>query len=94
MSDVFLLTKSPSNPRTELCIKLIARTEDATLFLLGDGVYNILGKAIHMLSADKIFACKEDLLARGIDVKGVAIAEDFYGRLVEATMAADRAYSF
>jgi len=94
LSDVFLLTKPPSNPRTELCMKMIARSDDAILFLLGDGVYNILRKAAGILPAEKIFVCVEDLQARGINANDVTIQEDFYGRMVEATMAEDHAYTF
>jgi tRNA 2-thiouridine synthesizing protein B len=74
-------------------MKLVKRSDDARLFLLGDGVYNILGKATHILPEDKIYACKEDLQARGISAEGVTLPEDFYGTMIKATMVADREYT-
>lgn len=82
MSDVFLLTKPSSNPRTELCLELAERSDDAKLFLLGDGVYSALGKAIQILPADKVYACKEDLLDRDISAKDVSVLGNFYGRII------------
>ena len=40
--DVFLLTKPPFSPRSYLCLNLAARSENARLYLLGDGVYHLL----------------------------------------------------
>jgi tRNA 2-thiouridine synthesizing protein B len=94
LPDVFVLTKPPASPRTELCLKLIERSSDAKLYLIGDGVYNILGKAVHLLPADKIYACQEDMLARGVVPRDVTVPDEFYELMVKAVMDADHAYSF
>ena len=69
--EVFLLTKPPSSQRSELCLSLIARIgkrgNTARLYLAGDGVYHLLGENI---PACKVYACKEDLEARGIKAEG------------------------
>ena len=63
--DIFLLTKPPFSPRSELCLKLAVRAGKARLYLAGDGVYHLLG-GIEQLPECEIYACKEDLEARGI----------------------------
>ena len=40
---IFLLTKSPQSERTRLCLQLIARSQDAVVYLAGDAVYSLLG---------------------------------------------------
>lgn len=69
--EVFLLTKPPGSPRSELCLSLIVRAEKrgkpTRLYLAGDGVYHLLGGN---LPACKVYACKEDLEARGIRTEG------------------------
>jgi tRNA 2-thiouridine synthesizing protein B len=47
---IFLLTKTPQNERTKLCLRLLASSEDAVVYLAGDGVYNLLGRE----EADKV----------------------------------------
>ncbi|MCK9565466.1 MAG: DsrE family protein [Methanothrix sp.] len=42
---VFLLTKTPQSERTRLCLRLVAKSPDALVYLTGDGVYNLLDKA-------------------------------------------------
>ena len=68
--DVFLLTKPPKSDRARICMRLIARSENAILYLAGDGVYNLLDDAIKALPRERIFACKEDLEARGVQPGG------------------------
>jgi tRNA 2-thiouridine synthesizing protein B len=81
--DIFLLTKPPKNPRSELCFKLIQRTQDARQYLAGDGVYCLLNDIKGILPNERIFACKEDMEARGIPRKdGVTAHDDFYEQLV------------
>jgi tRNA 2-thiouridine synthesizing protein B len=108
---VFLLTKVPHSERTRLGLRLIARSPDAVVYLVGDGVYNLLddgeGEAIvagraanlvgqvaqpgqalaELVPRQRIFACREDLLARGLLADGKAnVPADFYEHLVEDMM--------
>ncbi len=54
-----------------------------------DGVYNLLDEAIMRGWHGRVFACKEDLEARGVQAgEGITVPEDFYQHLVEV-MAAD-----
>jgi tRNA 2-thiouridine synthesizing protein B len=94
--DVFLLTKPPHSDRARFCLQLMMRSENAVLYLAGDGVYNLLGDAIKVLPRERIFACKEDLEARGVQPGGiVATPSDFYEGLVEDMMLnANRVYTF
>jgi tRNA 2-thiouridine synthesizing protein B len=41
---IFLLTKTPASERTRLCLRLLAKSQDAMVYLAGDGVYNLLGQ--------------------------------------------------
>ena len=41
---IFLLTKTPQSERTKLCLRLLASSVDAVVYLAGDGVYNLLGR--------------------------------------------------
>ncbi len=94
--DVFLLTKPPHSDRARFCLQLMTRSENAILYLAGDGVYNLLGDALKALPSEQIFACKEDLEARGVQPGGiVVIPSDFYEELVEGIMLnANRIYTF
>jgi tRNA 2-thiouridine synthesizing protein B len=90
--DVFLLTKPPFSSRSDLCLKLAARSGNAKIYLAGDGVYHLLA-GIEELPGCKIFACQEDLEARAIrskeeawDKEKVAVPENFYAALVEDLM--------
>lgn len=38
------MTKTPHSERTRLCLKLLASSADALVYLAGDGVYNLLGQ--------------------------------------------------
>lgn len=81
--DIFLLTKSQKADRTKLCLQLMARSENAALYLAGDGVYNLLDESLEAIAKGRIFACREDLLARGVQPKVTAsILNDFYEILV------------
>jgi tRNA 2-thiouridine synthesizing protein B len=41
---IFLLTKTPQSERAKLCLRLLASSVDAVVYLAGDGVYNLLGR--------------------------------------------------
>jgi len=85
--DVFLLTKPPQSPRSELCLKLLARSKKARLYLAGDGVYHLLNQASDLPPSCNVYACEEDVAARGIvPRKRAEILGDFYERLVEDVM--------
>lgn len=88
--NVFLLTKPPKSERSELCLKLLARSEKSRLYLAGDGVYHLLNQAPDLPSSCEVFACKEDLTARGVVPRRRAeVLGDFYERLVEDAMERD-----
>ncbi len=94
MADIFLLTKAPGAPRSELCFKLIEHSDDPKLYLAGDGVYHLLGR--FDLPSEKIIACREDILARGLPpIDDIVIPDDFYRRLVKDMMEnSDQLYVF
>ena len=89
--DIFLLTKPPYNDRTRLCFKMIERSGDAILYLVGDGVYNLMSKSIEILPRERVFACREDMDARGIQAREKAtILADFYQHFAEDIMGLRR----
>ena len=94
--DVFLLTKPPRSDRARICLQLFTRSENAILYLAGDGVYNLLGDALEAMPKHRIFVCKEDLETRGIQPGIMAsLLIDFYERLVEDMMLdGNRIYTF
>ncbi len=94
--DVFLLTKPPKSDRARICLQLIVRSENAVLYLAGDGVYNLLDEAFKVLPRERFFACKEDLEARGVQPGGIlTTSSDFYEMLVEDIMSdGNRIYTF
>lgn len=84
--DIFLLTKPPFSPRSELCLKLAVRAGKARLYLAGDGVYHLLG-GIEQLPECEIYACKEDLEARGIKAgEKMTVLDNFYSDFIEDIM--------
>lgn len=99
--DVFLLTKPPFSPRSDLCLKLAVRSGNAKIYLAGDGVYHLLS-GIEKVPGCKILACQEDLEARAIksneelrDKENVSVPENFYAALVEDLMEnCEYAYTF
>lgn len=93
--DVFLLTKPPFSPRSELCFKLVSRSANSRLYLAGDGVYHLLS-GTQEIPGCTIYACQEDLEARGINSRDkVIIPENFYSVLIEDIMErCKRAYTF
>ncbi len=99
--DIFLLTKPPFSPRSDLCLKLAARSGNAKIYLAGDGVYHLLA-GIEEIPGCKIIACQEDLDARAIrskeevwDKEKVAVPKNFYAALMEDLMErCERAYTF
>src|SRR5512136_1348873 len=95
--DIFFLTKPPHNDRTKLCLHLMEHSQNCILFLAGDGVYNLLEAAcIQALPNKRVLACKEDLKARGVQVKGRAIVPDnFYEQLAKDMISEDsKIYAF
>jgi tRNA 2-thiouridine synthesizing protein B len=84
--DVFLLTKPPFNPRSELCIKLAGRSRNARIYLAGDGVYHLFA-GLEELQGCKIYACREDMEARAVKPgEKVIVPDDFYADLIEDIM--------
>ena len=84
--DVFLLTKPPFSLRSELCIKLAARSGNARIYLAGDGVYHLLS-GIQKMPGFTVYACQEDLEARGISGReNIIIPENFYAVFIEDIM--------
>lgn len=84
--DVFLLTKPPFSPKSELCLKLAARSGKARLYLAGDGVYHLFA-GIEKLPECEVYACKEDLEARAIRAgEKVLVPDDFYSDFIEDIM--------
>lgn len=93
--DLFLLTKPPKSPRAKLCFALLRRSSDARLYLCGDGVYCLLESLTGLVPADRIFACPEDVSARGISVQiAGTIRPDFYDHLAEGLMIGEKVYAF
>ncbi len=86
--EIFLLTKSPHSDRTRLCFQLMEHSENAVLYLAGDGVYILLDAALlKALPKERILVCKEDVEARGVQAEGRAtVPENFYELLVEDIM--------
>ena len=93
---VFLLTKPPHSERATLCFRLIKQSKNAVLYLAGDGIYNLMSCSIEILPKDSIYACMEDVDARGVQPKHVAIHLDaFYEQFVKDLMCwSDRIYVF
>lgn len=98
--DVFLLTKPPLSSRADLCLKLVARSKNAKIYLAGDGVYHLLA-GIEELPGCKVLACQEDLEARisskeeTSDKGKYEIPENFYASLIEDIMEhCERMYTF
>ncbi len=94
--DVFLLTKPPLNPRSDLCLKIVSRTGNFRLYLAGDGVYHLLTGIEERLPECKVYACKEDLEARAITAgEKVTVPDDFYATLIHDIMEnCGRGYTF
>ena len=82
---IFLLTKPPQSDRAKLCLHLIEHLDNASLYLAGDGVYNLLEfDLLQAMPVKMILACKEDLEARGVRAEeGVIVPENFYEHLVK-----------
>ena len=93
---VFLLTKPPHSERAKLCIQLVERSKNAVLYLVGDGVFNLLNPSFRALPSDRIYACKEDMDARGVQPEDTTISlVEFYEQLVEDIMVrSDMVYAF
>ncbi len=96
---IFLLTKPPESERSKLCLRLMERAKDAVLYLAGDGVFNLLVDSLAVPTAlppSRIYACREDMQARGVKSAGRAtVLDDFYDRLVVDMMDdGNKVYSF
>jgi len=84
--DLFLLTKPPLSPRSELCLKLASLSKSARIYLAGDGVYHLV-TGIQEQPELRIYACKEDLMARAIKPgERVTVLDDFYAILIKDIM--------
>lgn len=97
MTDVFLLTRTLGEPRSDLCFELMEYSENPKLYLAGNGVFHLLNfQNLSILPVREILACREDILARGIPLMDeIIVPDDFYGRLVEDMMeTADHVYVF
>jgi tRNA 2-thiouridine synthesizing protein B len=73
------------------------RSQNCVLFLAADGVYNLLEAAFLLaLPKKRVLACKEDLKARGVQVKeGAIVPENFYEQLAKDMISEDsRIYAF
>jgi tRNA 2-thiouridine synthesizing protein B len=94
--EVFLLTKPPHSERAKLCLSLVERSGNAILYLAGDGVYNLPSVSLKALPKDSILACKEDAMARGVQMeKKATLLDDFYERLViDMLLEGNRIYVF
>lgn len=90
MSAVFILTKPPGSPRAELCLRMLSR--NFRLYLLGDGVYNILSGRLDGVQGE-IFAFAEDLRARGVPPGGIKELDD-YSVIVDDIMNAESVFAF
>lgn len=85
--DVFLLTKPPHSTRAELCLKLAVRAGNSRLYLAGDGVYFLLSEIENTLPECRVYACKEDIKARGIRAgEKVIVPDDFYATFINDIM--------
>lgn len=95
-STVYLLTKPPNSERAKLCIQLVNRSKKAVLYLAGDGVFNLLGPSVEFLPHGSVYACKEDMDARGVQPVDTAVSLiEFYEQLVEdMMMRSDKVYAF
>lgn len=92
--DVFLLTKPPSSPRSEIGLKLTVRSGNSRIYLAGDGVYHLLS-GIHELPECIVYACKEDLEARAVSGKEkVTVPDNFYAAFIEDMEHCRRTYTF
>ncbi|UEC43804.1 MAG: hypothetical protein METHAR1v1_1700010 [Methanothrix sp.] len=88
--DIFLLTEPPGSERSELCMKLLSRSQRSKLYLAGDGVYHLLGDKGFYPPSCEVRASKEDVAARGVVARIRAeVTEDFYEILVEDMMEGD-----
>ncbi len=88
--DIFLLTKPPFSPRSELCLKLAVRSRKARIYLAGDGVYHLLAR-IEELPECEIYACREDLEARAITAgEKVTVPDNFYSDFIDDIMESCR----
>lgn len=95
-STVFLLTKPPNSERAKLCIQLVNRSKKAVLYLAGDGIFNLLDPYVKALPPCDVYACKEDVDARGVQPGGaVILLVEFYEQLVkDAMVQSDKVYVF
>ncbi len=94
---IVLLTKPPHSERTKLCFRMIEGSKgNCALYLAGDGVFNLLSRSIDLLEKSCIFACKEDMDARGVqEDNAVTMLVDFYERLMEDIMVGTcKVYTF
>ncbi len=96
MADVFVLTKAPITSRSQLCFRLMESSQNAKLYLVGDGVYHLLNISALPKTTEGTVVCKEDALARGVLITDeIAVPDDFYGKLIKDMMEnSDKVYVF
>jgi tRNA 2-thiouridine synthesizing protein B len=86
--EIFLLTKPPHSDRAKLCLRLMGRSQNAILYLAGDGVYTLLEASLKVLPIKSILVCREDLDARGVQAEdGVIVPSNFYEHLVKDVLS-------
>jgi tRNA 2-thiouridine synthesizing protein B len=92
----FLLTKPPHSERAKLCFRLMEQSKNAVLYLAGDGIYNLMSCSIDVLPQNSIYACKEDMDARGVQLEDAVISlDDFYEQMVNDMMLwSDQVYAY
>jgi sulfur relay protein TusB/DsrH len=94
VADLFLLSKPPGSIRAELCFKLMERSDNPVIYLVGDGVFHLNGA--QKIPVKRIIICKDDASARGVPADAGAYGQvEFYDRLVHEMMeTSDHVYSF
>lgn len=91
------MTRPPRSSRAELCLGMILHSQSAVLYLAGDGVYNLIDiPSLKLHPNVRVIACKEDAMARGIDMGDWADNPDNFYELLAADMISDgsRIYAF
>ena len=95
--EIFLLTKPLQSDRTRLCLHLMEQAENGVLYIAGDGVYNLLEEeTLGAIPPERIFACKQDLEARGMQGKERSTVLDNFCELLVEDMISEgnRIYTF
>ena len=88
INDRYLLAdQTTDKPQSKIMSEAPGGFGDARIYLFGDGVYNLLGEIASILSGDRIYACREDMIARGVIAREeIAVPEDFYVAMTKDIM--------